>query len=70
MVQTEENRTIILRSTLIFLQSSTLSIKEPKQNVVPQALVPPSAKPGNFLMLFKKKWYCGERKGLWSNDFA
>ena len=62
MVQTEENRTIILRSTLIFLQSSRLSIKEPKQNVVPQALVPPSAKPRNFLMLFKKNGIVGKEK--------
>ena len=54
MVQTEENRTIILQST--FSQSSRLSIREPKQNVVPQAFPPPpaspSVKPRDFLMLF------------------
>lgn len=40
MVETEENRTIILQPTC--LQSSRLSIKETKQNVVPRALTPPS----------------------------
>lgn len=60
MVETEENRTIILQPTC--LQSSRLSIKEPKQNVVPRALTPPSpltaspsVKPRDFLMLFPKK---------------
>lgn len=52
MVQTEENRTIILQST--FLQSSRLSIKEPKQNVVPKPWFPTSVKPRNFLILLPK----------------
>ena len=38
MVETEEYRTIILQPTC--LQSLRLSIKEPKQNVVPRALTP------------------------------
>ena len=57
MVQTEKKRTIILQPTC--LQFSRLSVKEPKQNVVPLALPPPppqpSVKPRDFLMLFPKK---------------
>ena len=52
MVETEENRTIILQPTC--LQSSRLSIKEPKQNVVPLT-ASSSVKPRDFLMLFPKK---------------
>ena len=38
-----------------FLQSLRLSIKETNQDVVPQAMGSPPAKPRNFLMLFPNK---------------
>ena len=52
MVKREENRTILPQS---LLQSSRLSIKEPKQDVVPQAMGSPQLSPSNFLMPFPNK---------------